>query len=355
VDSLEELEAAISDRTAMISVLGNRFENVRLSLEEVAPVAKRAGVPILVDAAADYLVVPNPYIAQGADLVAYSGGKILRGPQSAGLLLGREDLVRAAFAHAAPHHAFGRPMKVSKEEIVGAVTAVEVWVQSRDLEAEYKEWKSWYDYITKIITRVDGVTTSVRPPSRGGPFPTLWIEWEPNKIALTAGELHALLLEGRPRIATHAAGDGHGFRLRPVALKPGEHRIVAERLEQVFREAGAPKPAPSPAAPITDVSGRWDVEVKFALGRAKHLLFLEARGNELSGTHMGTRVCGVLEGRIEGNSVRFKSTLPFEGSMLPYTFEGTVTENRMTGNLGLGEYPGGHWTAERHNYGGASR
>ncbi|MEX2300843.1 MAG: aminotransferase class V-fold PLP-dependent enzyme [Bryobacterales bacterium] len=172
VDSAEELKAAINHRTALVMVLGNRFDKVRLGLEEVAPIAKAAGVPVLVDAAADILIVPNPYLAAGADLVCYSGGKILRGPQTAGLLLGREDLVRAAFANSAPHHAFGRPMKVSKEEIVGMATAVDVWVNQRNIEAEYEEWKGWYAHIASAITKVDGVTGEVHGPTRGGPFPT---------------------------------------------------------------------------------------------------------------------------------------------------------------------------------------
>src|SRR5579884_2973492 len=98
VDSAAELLRAISPHTAMIEVLGNYFGSAKFDLRDVAPIAREAGIPILVDAAADYLIVPNPYLAQGADLVAYSGGKILRGPQGAGLLVGRRDLVRAAWA-----------------------------------------------------------------------------------------------------------------------------------------------------------------------------------------------------------------------------------------------------------------
>ena len=347
VDSMEEFKAALSNRTAMIGILGNRFEDVRLGLNEVAPVAKQAGVPILVDAAADYLVVPNAYLAEGADLVAYSGGKILRGPQSAGLLLGREDLVRAAFANAAPHHALGRPMKVSKEEIVGMVTAVEVWIHKRDLQAEYREWEQWYDHIRQRITRIDGVTASLRPPSRGGPFPILWIEWDPRKIDLSAEELRRRLLEGEPSIMTHAQGDGHGFRFRPVALKPGEYQVVTDRLSNVFRSAPKARAKPRVAAPTVDVSGRWDVRVTFSLGEGQHLLFLEVQGNELTGTHMGTRVRGELRGTIDGSKVRLLSTLPFEGSRLRYLFEGTVSGNQMKGTLDLGEYPRATWTAHR--------
>ena len=132
VDSAAEVEAAIGPRTAMIELLGNHFGSARLDLKDVAPIARKAHVPILVDAAADYLIVPNPYLALGADLVAYSGGKIIRGPQTAGLLVGRRDLVRAAWANSAPHHGFGRGMKVSKEEIVGMVKAIELLHHAAD-------------------------------------------------------------------------------------------------------------------------------------------------------------------------------------------------------------------------------
>src|SRR5579863_4727899 len=119
VNSAEELRRAIGPHTAMIEVLGNHFGKANFDLKDVAPIANEHGIPVLVDAAADYLIVPNPYLALGADLVAYSGGKIIRGPQGAGLLLGRKDLVRAAWANSAPHHSFGRALKVTKEEIAG--------------------------------------------------------------------------------------------------------------------------------------------------------------------------------------------------------------------------------------------
>src|SRR5213079_3587344 len=117
--------------TAMIQVLGSHFGAARFGLKEVAPIARKAGVPVFIDAAADYLIVPNPYIALGADMVAYSGGKIIRGPPTAGLLVGRQELVHAAWANSAPHHAFGRAAKVSKEEIVGMLRAVEIWCTER--------------------------------------------------------------------------------------------------------------------------------------------------------------------------------------------------------------------------------
>jgi L-seryl-tRNA(Ser) seleniumtransferase len=189
VSNVAELRRAIGPHTAMIEVLGNYFGKADFDLKDVAPIAKERGIPILVDAAADYLMVPNPYLAQGADLVAYSGGKIIRGPQGGGLLVGRKDLVRAAWANSAPHHAFGRALKVTKEEIVGTLAAVEVWRGGRDIEVDFKEWKSWYAHISDRITKVQGVTATVSPPVRGGPFPTLNVSWDKQKIGLTAGEV----------------------------------------------------------------------------------------------------------------------------------------------------------------------
>jgi L-seryl-tRNA(Ser) seleniumtransferase len=351
VDSQEELKAAINHRTAMVAVLGDRFsKNVRLPLAEVAPIANRAGIPVLVDGAADYLVVPNPYIALGADLVAYSGGKILRGPQTGGLLVGKEKLIQGAFANSAHHHAFGRPMKVSKEEIVGMTTAVDVFINQRDIQAEYKEWEGWYDYITKEITKVDGVSTKRLGPSRGGPFPTLLVEWDPKKIGLTADEMGDLLLNGEPSIASHAAGDGHSFRLRPVAMKPHEHKIVGERLHSIFRNAPRGDSKPTLKPPAADITGHWDVEVKFHLGEAGHQLFLEARGHDVRGAHVGTVVQGEVQGTIDGDRVRLRSSLPFEGANLKYLFEGRVSGDEMQGSLDLDEYPTATWTAKRHRY-----
>src|ERR1700730_19213202 len=258
VNSVDELQSALSSRTAMVQVLGSHFGHAKFGLKEVAPIARKAGVPIFIDAAADYLIVPNPYIALGADMVAYSGGKIIRGPQTAGLLVGRKDLIRAAWANAAPHHAFGRALKVTKEEIVGMLRAVEAWRTDHDLQADFEKWKSWHAYIAKSITRVPGVQAEAQGPIRGGPFPTLKVSWNPEQIALTAGEVGRLLLNGEPRIMSQAAGETHSFLLRPVAMKAGEYEIVARRLYEIF--AAAPKRGQEniPRQPSRNLTGAWE-------------------------------------------------------------------------------------------------
>jgi L-seryl-tRNA(Ser) seleniumtransferase len=348
VNSTAELRAAISRHTALIEILGNHFGSARLDLKDVAPIAKEAGVPILVDAAADYLIVPNPYIALGADLVAYSGGKIIRGPQNAGLLVGRRDLVRAAWANSAPHHAFGRGLKVSKETVVGMLRAVEVWRSGRDVQADFREWERWYAEMGEELTRIPGVQTQVRGPARGGPFPTLSVKWDPAKIGLTAGEVGKMLLDGEPRIMSHAEGEGHEFLIRPVAMKPGEYKMVAGRLSEIFRsDAHAPGAKKPLAAPAADLTGAWEVEVQYEAGTARHKLFLAAGGNHVTGSHEGWAYQGALKGEMDGDRVVLRSSMPVEGTKLSYTFRGSFAGGAMSGELELGEYGRAKWKARR--------
>ena len=348
VSSPEELRAAIGPHTAMIELLGNYFGKAKLDLKDIAPVARAAGVPILIDAAADYLIVPNPYLAQGADLVAYSGGKIIRGPQGAGLLIGRRDLVRAAWANSAPHHAFGRALKVTKEEVIGMLCAVEAWRTGHDLQADFQTWKSWYAYISERASKVPGVRTEVQGPMRGGPFPTLSISWDPAQVNLTAGEVGRLLLSGEPRIMTQAAGEGHSFLLRPVAMKPGEYEIVARRLYEVFTSAPKQGGERKLEPPHLNITGSWDVEIQYEVGSAPHKLFLAADGNRITGTHTGWAYEGDLKGEINGSNVRFRSTLPADGNVLSYTFTGRVSAQGISGDVQMGEYGSAKWSALRH-------
>lgn len=347
VNSPGELRAAMGPNTALIAILGQHFGHAKFDLKDVAPIARQAGIPILVDAAADYLIVPNPYLALGADLVAYSGGKIIRGPQTAGLLVGRKDLVRAAWANSAPHHTVGRPAKVSKEEIIGMLRAVEVWRTERDVRADFRIWESWYTDMAAQLTKVPGVRAEIHGPIRGGPFPTLEVSWDPALIGLTAGEVGHALLEGEPRIATHAEGEGHSFAIRPVALKPGEYKIVAQRLSEVFGSAPKAREKHAPAPASVQISGPWDVHIEYEVGSASHKLFLMAEGNRVSGIHEGWAYKGDLQGEIDGARVKLRSSLPADGNQLSYTFQGTAADGKMSGEVAVGEYGSAKWTARR--------
>jgi D-glucosaminate-6-phosphate ammonia-lyase len=347
VSSREEFHAALNDRTALIAVLGTGEAKGAVRLEEMAEAARKRGIPILVDAAAELPVVPNPYLSRGADLVGYSGGKFLRGPQCAGLLLGRKDLVRAAWLNSSPHHGFGRAMKVGKEEVMGMLAAIEVWKNKVDLKAEYQKWEGWYAHISKVIAQVPGIQTEVRPPAGASPFPVLELAWDATQIGMTAEEVGHQLLEGTPRIMSHAEGPGHSFIIRPVAMKEEEYRVVAERLLNVFRSAPKGQP-PKPLRPAAvNVEGRWELTINFVNGAVVHQCVLQTKDNTITGKHAGRITKGDLTGTIDGEKISFRSVLPYESARLVYEFTGRAGASEMSGAVSLGEYGNGNWSAKK--------
>src|SRR5688500_887800 len=179
VETMEELENALSPRTAMIYLMS--FNN-EFKLEELAKIARPKNVPILVDAAGEDLTIPNIHLQAGADIVAYSGGKALCGPQCAGLLLGRKDLLMSAWQASSPHHGPGRDNKVGREEMMGMLAAVEAWVK-RDHDGEWKTWLSWIETISRRVSGIDTVKTAVREPEGlSNKSPVLVISWDASKL-----------------------------------------------------------------------------------------------------------------------------------------------------------------------------
>src|ERR1700678_4229940 len=159
VETPEQLQAAMGPQTAMIYILSSPdAASGALSIANICQAAKARNIPVFVDAAAEELTIPNIHIAAGATLVGYSGGKCLRGAPCSGLLLGNKQLTQAAWFQAAPHHNVGRSMKVGKEEIMGMLTAVEMWTR-RDHDAEWNTWKGWLGNIEAKVKRLPSVTT----------------------------------------------------------------------------------------------------------------------------------------------------------------------------------------------------
>jgi L-seryl-tRNA(Ser) seleniumtransferase len=355
VSTLAELDAALGPRTAMVYVLaGPNADNSELSVKAMAPSTQAMGVPILVDAAAEILTIPNVHLQNGATLVAYSGGKCIRGPQAAGLLLGRKDLVRAAWVHSAPHHGFARSMKVGKEEAIGMLMAVEMWIK-RDHDAEWKRWASSLDHIAARVSAIDGVTTSVvQPAGLSNRTPSLRIWWEPERMGLTGEGVARTLLETEPRVALFPARDAAnpartGVSVTPYMLSPGEERIVADRLHAVLSAAPRSAAPSSARSAAVDLTGSWDVRIQYAASSSNHVLHLRQRGSQLDGTHQGNFVSRDLSGSIDGDAVRIRSFYGEQhGDALTFTFSGTVSGDSLAGSLDMGEYLGATWTAKRH-------
>ncbi len=175
----------------------------------------------------------------GYDLITFSGGKAMRGPQCAGLLIGRKELVANALLNNSPHEdTIGRSQKVGKEEIVGMVKALELYL-NEDHEALWKEWQSRLDYISKQITSVAGVSTSFFVPDIANHVPHMAITWDSARISLTPAEVSQLMLESNPSIVIGSGEDRPGLVMNSFMLQPGEDKIVAEQLTRVFREHSA--------------------------------------------------------------------------------------------------------------------
>ncbi len=352
VETAEELEAAFGPRTALVYILaGPNADEGPLSTKAVCEAAKKRGVPVLVDAAAEILTVPNVHIQLGADLVGYSGGKCLRGPQAAGLLLGRKDLVKAAWVGSAPHHGFARGYKVGKEEAMAMLAAVEAWTK-RDYDAEIRTWQSWVDAIAKRIAPIDGVRTSVTPPHElSNRMPVLQIRWDKAKLGTTGEAVAKLLFESEPRISLFPArgkldGNETGLTIGPYMMSPGDEKVVAERLFAVLSKPPRVEEKP-PAAPAADLSGTWHVRIQYAASVSTHRLDIRQRGNDLDGTHQGDFVSRDLRGTIDGDAVRIRSSWE-HGDSVNYTFAGKVSGDEMAGELNMGEYLDARFTAKRH-------
>jgi uncharacterized pyridoxal phosphate-dependent enzyme len=362
VDTIEELERALGPRTAMIYMsAGGPSSSNPLSLENVARIAKPRGIPILVDAAAEVLTIPNVHLARGADVVAYSGGKAICGPQCAGLLLGRKDLLMSAWQASSPHHGPGRDNKVGREETMGMLAAVEAWVK-RDHKAEWDKWLSYLDTISKRVTQVEGVTAAVREPTGlSNRSPALIISWDPDKLHITGEEVAEEVARSKPRIALGAGGGGGRRRggdapesgstsisITAWMMQPGDDRIVAERLFGVLSQKRSPKPPM--AAPAGNIGGRWEVDVEYYSSRSRHTLVLEQDGNRLRGTHKGDFSVRDIFGTIEGDQIKLQSTERVPGDTIPYIFAGSLSGDTISGPIYMGEYLNAKFTAKRHTY-----
>lgn len=355
VADVEELKDALGPRTAMIMVLaGSRSEDGPLSLREISTIAKPYGVPVVVDAAAEGLEVPNPHITQGADMVVYSGGKYLRGPQCAGLLLGRKGLVQASWMASAPHHGFGRGFKVGREEIMGMLTAAEMCMK-RDHEREWQTWISWTNYISSRLEKIPGVATEIRlPEGRSNRAPTLQVEWDMEKIPLSGYQVEQLLWNGEPRIAVSGMGSFLPFppneqpniSINPSQLEAGEEKIIAERIFNVLSKP--PRFEKTNARAAFDIHGKWDLEMKFAASTVQQSLILEQEGNKLSGTHHASYGSRELVGTLYGSDILLRSSYKGQGVRLNFEFTGKASNDTMEGKVSLSEYGMAEWKAKRH-------
>jgi seryl-tRNA(Sec) selenium transferase len=241
IETRDELRQAISPRTAMMHFTNFANAAGQIKVDEWVKLAKEYKLPCMNDAAADTPPVSHlwDYTNLGYDLVTFSGGKAMRGPQCAGLLIGRKDLVAYALLNNSPHEdTLGRSSKVGKEEILGMVKALELYL-NEDHEALAKEWQGRLELISGQIARIPGVSTSFFVPDIANHVPHMLVTWDPAKISLTPKQASQLLRESKPAIVMGAAEGKAGLSMNSFMLQPGENKIVADQLVRIFREHSA--------------------------------------------------------------------------------------------------------------------
>jgi len=235
IESRDDFSRAISPRTAMMHFSNFANASGQIKVDEWAKLATENHVPSFIDAAADTPPVSHlwDYAKMGYDLVAFSGGKAIRGPQCAGLLLGKKDLIRYALLNNSPNEdTLGRGQKVGKEEIVGMVKALELYL-NEDHEALAQEWWKRLDLISKQITKVDGVSTAYFVPDIANHVPSMQINWDPRRISLAPRDVYDALRKSKPSIVLGRTEIG--LEMNSFMLQPGEDKIIADQLVQIFR------------------------------------------------------------------------------------------------------------------------
>jgi L-seryl-tRNA(Ser) seleniumtransferase len=243
IETAEELEKAFNPKTALTFFLNTAKANGKIMHEEWIAAAKRHNVPTIIDIAAEVPPVENlwKFNDLGFDLVCISGGKAIRGPQSAGILMGRKNLIAAARLNAPPDGGnIGRGMKVNKEEILGMYAALDRYI-NLDHDKQWKTWEAQAALISNAVTKFKGVTTKVVVPEGTNHFPQLQISLDPASVKMTARDLNTKLRTGSPSIETRGLiPGGSALAFYMLMLNPGEEKIIANRLTEELSKVANP-------------------------------------------------------------------------------------------------------------------
>ena len=294
----------------------------------------RVASRVMVDAASEHDDEAELLLVRGADMVIASGGKFLRGPQTSGLLLGRKDLIQAAWRNASPHQGAARGMKVSKEDVIGVLAALEVWFEHRDPAAELARWNADVATIAGRIA-LPGVSTEVIPPKGVVRVPRLVVRWDPAKYGFDGETVRLRLLDGDPRVMLDdMAPTADSIEVDPFGLQPGEAEQVGRAIAAVLSAPGAAKAAA--AVPKLDVSGAWDVQVSFLHGERSHRLTLRQQDGAITGNQRSPQFEGPVNGRLDADGIHLIFQTRYEGATIFYQLDGAVADGRMQGRVTLG-------------------
>jgi len=236
-----QLRSAINEKTALVMYLMSPWANQgALSLAQTCEIAHERNIPVLVDAAA--MLPPHTsltrLLADGADLVTFSGGKGLMGPQSSGILAGRADLIKAARLNGSPSHSVGRAAKAAKEDIVGLIVAIEHYMV-RDHQADFAEWRAQAEYMLERLSDFPGVAAAYRHDDREHLVPRVELVFGP-ETGIDAHKLVLAMEENDPRIflfePTGPSARPNSIVINTQTMQAGEENIVAEVMARAIAQ-----------------------------------------------------------------------------------------------------------------------
>jgi hypothetical protein len=231
-------------------------------------------------------------------------------------------------------------MKVSKEDVIGVLTAVEFWLEERDEAAELRHWHADLQEIARQVAEVAGVRSDVIEPAGVVRVPALRVRWD--GIALDGMGLRARLLDGTPRIMIDdTAATANSVVIDPFQFQPGEAADVGKAIAVALAAARSLEPEKEPPA-VIDLSGEWSLRVQFLHGQRSHRLRLLQQGSQLAGSQESEQFAGNVVGRLTAQDIRMEFEARHEGSAIAYRFEGTVEADRMTGEVLLGSATDAH-------------
>ena len=241
VETAEDVAKAVNEKTALMHFLNIEADKGKIMHEEWVALGKKYNIPTSIDIAADVPPVSNlwKFNDMGFHFVVISGGKAIRGPQSAGILMGKKDIIAAARIHMPPRgFNIGRGMKINKEEILAMYVALEHYI-NQDHDKEWKVWEDGIALIENAVKPIAGVTTNVHVPKLGNSVPTLKISWDKAKVKITSKELQEKLRNGDPSIEV-GSGEENYINVTVFMMKKGQEKILAKRLKEELGNAGGP-------------------------------------------------------------------------------------------------------------------
>mgnify|MGYP003303375264 CR=1 FL=1 len=231
-----ELEGAFTENTAAVAYLFSPFITRRaLPFEYVCETAHSKGIPVIVDAASYLPPRANitRFIKEGADMVIYSGGKGIRGPQGTGVLCGRADLIEAAYANASPHQFIGRGLKVAKEEIIGLSKALEIFIDE-DEDEENRRYQNMCDQVIDALIEIPGINIETKFDSYDYLIPTAVITFDPDRKGLSRDQVWEQMIASKPSIYLSNLGTPDELAVDPFNIADSELEIVIDRLQELL-------------------------------------------------------------------------------------------------------------------------